>query len=290
MGTKGMDTENRNISTRIALIIFLVIIVVIAAVFGIPAGREHYEKEQKKATVDEARAYFENEIPNDLKKAYEDFRIPGELEVKAESKWENSSFRYKPVFNWEDTLTVMLRTDDSFNELEEREKCRAINDFGWKGIDSFQTIMEQKFPGYFSGYELTAGVYDRTVMFDINYHFYIKTSKGTYRYLGKPDCYGIGTGDQVHRVQDEETEKAASKKKTSSAPTPTPRPLATYTPSKESSLKGKETDPYEAHLYDDPDEYADRYAEEFAEEIGEDTDEGYWEAYDHWNYWHDMHD
>ena len=90
--------------------------------------------------------------------------------------------------------------------------------------------------------------------------------------------------------KDEETEKAASKKKTSSAPTPTPRPLATYTPSKESSLKGKETDPYEAHLYDDPDEYADRYAEEFAEEIGEDTDEGYWEAYDHWNYWHDMHD
>ena len=35
---------------------------------------------------------------------------------------------------------------------------------------------------------------------------------------------------------------------------------------------------------------SEELAEEFAEEIGEDTDEGYWEAYDHWNYWHDMHD
>ena len=47
------------------------------------------------------------------------------------------------------------------------------------------------------------------------------------------------------------------------------------------------TDPDEAHLYDDPDEYADDYTEWFAEQLGEDSDAGYDEAYSHWWDWHE---
>ena len=280
--------EKSNSKSNRGLLIAALILAAVVVVVCIPAFRDHYEKEQKKKVVDAARAYFEIDIPGVIEKAYEGFSIPGTLEVKAESEWGNSSLHYKPVYYWEDTLTATLRTDESFDELEDREKHRAINDFGWTGIDAFQNAMEEKFPDYFSSYKLTAGVYDRTVLFDIKYHFYIRTPKCTYRYLGRPDSYGIGTGEQVHRLA---TPKPTATPKLTATPKPTaaPKPLATYTPRKYSSYSGKDTDPDEAHLYDDPDEYADRYAEEFADEMGEDEDEGYQEAYDHWIYWHETH-
>ena len=286
-----MEEENKKFINKISIIVILASIGAILAAFIIPSLLKYHDQEKKKAVVEECRAYFENEIPNELRKVYEDFEIQGELDIKAVSEWGNSSFRYKPVYTWEDTLTVTLHTDTSFDDLEEREKYNIISEFGWKGIDAFQTIMEDKFPGYFSSYKLTAGVYDRTVMFDINRNFYIKTPKCTYRFLGKRDSYGIGTGTQVHLLRDPQSMYYVdpNKPKLTPKPTPTPKPLATYTPSKKSSPSGKETDPDEAHLYDDPDEYADRYAEEFAEEMGEDVDEGYMEAYDHWIYWHELH-
>ena len=274
------------------LIIAIVILGAVIAAVCVPQFLEYREKEQKKAVVEEAHSYFENEIPDVLRKAYEGFSIPGTLEIEAVSEWKNSSLHHKPVYSWEDTLTVTLHTDNSFEDLTEREKYNAISDFGWTGIDTFQEDIEEKFPGYLSSYMLTAGVYDRTVLFDIIYHFYIKTPKCTYQYLGKQDSYGIGTGSMVHYLTDPQSKYYVDP----DAPTPTPRPTATpkprvsYKPGKHSSLSGKETDPDEADLYDDPDEYADRYAEEFAEEIGEDVDEGYQEAYDHWMYWHESHE
>ena len=284
--------EGTKKKTNKAWIIALVAVCAVIAAFAVHAFLRYCEKEKKKAVVEECRAYFENELPDELRKAYEGFEIPGELEIKANSEWSNSSYRYKPVYLWEDTLTVTLRTDTSFDGLEEREKYNAISDFGWKGIDAFQKIMEEKFPGYFSSYMLTTGAYDRMVFFDINRNFYIKTPKCTYRYLGEQDSYGIGTDDQVHRLTDPQSKYYVdpNKPKHTPKPTATPKPRATYTPSKYSSLSGKDTDPDEADLYDDPDEYADRYAEEFADEMGEDVDEGYQEAYDHWYYWHESHD
>ena len=285
-----MEEKSQKKSNKILLIAVLILGAVVAAVC-IPALLDHYEKEQKKQVVEEARAYFENDIPNDIEKAYEGFSIPGTLDIKTESEWGNSSLHHKPVYYWEDTLTVTLRTDTGFDELEEREKYNAISDFGWTGIDAFQKVMEEKFPGYFSSYKLTAGVYDRTVLFYIKYHFYIKTPRCTYRYLGEPDSYGIGTGDHVHRLTDPQSRYYVDPNKPKATPKPTaaPKPRVTYTPGKYSSLYGNDTDPDEAHLYDDPDEYADRYAEEFADEMGEDADEGYQEAYDHWLYWHESH-
>ena len=186
---------------------------------------------------------------------------------------------------------MTLHTDESFDELEDREKYNLISDFGWTGIDTFQQKMEEKFPGYLSSYKMTAGVYDRTVLFDITYYYYIKTPKLTYRYLGKRDSYGIGTGSQVHYLTDPQSIYYVDPNKPTPTPAPKPTKFPAYKPKKEtSSSKTSRTDPYEAHLYSDPDEYAFDYAEEFADEIGEDEDEGYLEAYDHWVYWHEMND
>ena len=69
--------------------------------------------------------------------------------------------------------------------------------------------------------------------------------------------------------------------------TPTPTPSPTKRPTPRPTQSTVREDPYEAHLFDDPDEYSFYWAEEFAEESGENYEEGDLEAYDHWEYWHE---
>lgn len=285
--------ETKKPANKAVWIILLAAGLIIAVVFCIPAGMRYREKVQKKAMVEETRTYFENGLPDDLKEAYAGFPVVGELIIDACSKWEEAWFGTVGGrgYAWTDTLSVTLKTDDAFNDLTERERYEHLQEFSWIGIDTYQRLMEKVCPDYFESWKLTAGVYDKTVHTSHDYDFYIKAGQRLYKYVrSRSDCYATDTaGNNIHYLTDPGSKYYVDPNKKAPSATPAPTPRATYSPSKKSSMKGKETDPYEADLYDDPDEYADRYAEEFAEEIGEDTDEGYWEAYDHWNDWHEEH-
>ena len=271
---------------RIALIVILgILIVVLYVLFGIPFR----DRVKRRALIKDARTYFETDLKDDLRACYRDFPLEGELIIETTSTWEAEGGLYQGYYHWDDYLRVTLETDASFDELSDKEINYYLKEFGWIGIDNYQKLMEKKCPGYFETWRLTAGLYDRYVYSDRRHDFYIRTPKQTYKDLpSEPDCYGLGRSGNIRVYCKEKESKAPSKP---AAPSVTPRPLATYVPTPRPSKKAsKPTDPYEAHLFDDPDDYADYYAEEFAEEIGEDADAGYEEAYDHWNYWHETYD
>ena len=279
-----MEDKTKTKKSRKALIIILLIACSLSALFGIPALMKHHDLKQKKDRIEYARAYFENDIPGVLRDAYKDFPLSGELVINAESKWTIEKKGRYPVYRWNDVLEVILKTDASFDELSERERCDYLSDFGVIGINAYQNTMVKVYPNYFRSVMYAGDLLDNAVFFDRDQDYFIKTPTHSYRYIGDPDAYGIGRSGAVFRLKDPQSQYYEKPKKT---PTPTPKPLATYVPTPRPSKSAGRTDPDEAHLYDDPDEYADDYAEWFAEQLGEDSDAGYDEAYSHWWDWHE---
>ena len=269
----------------ILLVILVGIIIYFVALYGAPV----YEAHQKRKTIAEIRAYIQNDLYDCLAPVSQDFPIKGELEVIGESEWTSSPPGKNSGYTWKDMITAFLHTDASFDALTERERYQHISAFGEGCTDLFQETMQEKFPTYFDYFKLLAGAYEDMVDHGIEYNFYIQTPNTIYKYRGEQDCYGLGISGLKHTLKDPQSIYY----KDPNAPTPTPIPTTnptprpTRTPSSRPSQGSIREDPHEAHLFDDPDSYADYYAEEFAEEIGESVDEGYQEAYDHWLYWHE---
>ena len=269
-------------------------IIVLAAIGIILAfyGYRNYKTRQadlaKQAYIAQMRADFEKYVPEKLPEYCAGLPYPGEVTADAESSWEDTVFESPSGstrwYKWQDTMTVTLHVDASFDKLSEREIYNMLERFSGCVWNAYEKVKREYFPDYnkdeythiweIKCYDLPV---NRMAIDDI---ILIKTPRNTYEHARLLKDYYI-LNDRDHFIRDEKSKWVT--------PEPTIRP--TYTPKLgTSSSKTSPTDPYEAHLYSDPDEYAADYAEEFADEIGEDEDEGYDEAYDHWVYWHELYD
>ncbi len=281
---------------KTVIIVILVIAGTALSLWACYARSIKQAKLSKQAEIEQMRADFEKYIPEKLPEYCIDLPYPGEVTASAESSWEDTVFTSPSGrihwYKWQDTLTVTLHVDKAFDELSEREICDMLGSFSDRAESAYARVREEFFPEYdnkeysdireIDSYDLPVN------RMGLIRHIRIRTPSNTYEHADTMRDYYTRNGRDVF-IRDE---KSRWKKPT---PAPTPRPTSgprvAKKPARASSkTKTEKTDPYEAHLYDDPDDYADRYAEEFAEEIGEDVDAGYDEAYDHWNYWHEMND
>ena len=174
-----MSIENETKKKHTGWIVFAVICGFIVLILNFTVGASWRDKQRKKNLVETARTYFENEIPNVLRAAYKDFPVEGDLVIEAVSEWEHPPG--SRGYEWNDTLKVTLETDESFDDLTDREKYTYLKELGWTGIDIYQRKMEEVCPGYFQTWRLTAGVYDRVVYPYRDQGFYITTPRNTYK-------------------------------------------------------------------------------------------------------------
>ena len=235
--------------------VLLCIIAAVAALLYVLVVRPYREKMAKIAFVEETRRYFEEELPEAIRPYFDDFPLEGELTIETESVWEErvGYTRFQGI-DWIDTLTVILQTDDSFEDFSEREKYNYLHDLSWIAIKNNQNLMTKVCPDYFqAAYKLTVGAYDETVYDKKNYDIFIKTSQNTYKYLqGMQDCYGIGTrGQWVHYLQDPQSKYYKDPEEPAVKTTPAPTAKPTYRPSSGSSSK----DPYNVQEYSSAEDF-----------------------------------
>ena len=246
--------EEKVKSRKIFIIVISFLIVAAVALLYIFVGRPYQEKTAKKAFVEETRRYFKEEIPDAIRPYLEEFPLEGDLIIETESVWEERKGNYKyQGIDWIDTLTVILKTDDSYNDLTDREKYNYLQKLGWLTIDNNQKLMEKMCPDYFQAYKLTAGVYGETVFPDQVYDVFIKTSYNTYKYLqGLNDCYGTGPkGETIHYLRDPQSKYYKDPEKAASKTTPTPSAKSAYKPSSGSSPQ----DPYNVQEYSSAEDF-----------------------------------
>ena len=280
------DDYNKNLSITIVCLSLLLIGFMLIHFRVYPAYQRRVETRQKLAELEDCRAYFLSDFPDELKASLKEPPVEGEYNIVTTSEWGvkmAASTQYRKLTN---SLRVELITDDSFNELSKPDRYYLLKKFAQDALSSYQDLISDHYPWYFEpGY--FAGIkYDAEyISLDPVAGFFIKTPSETYKYLTTKNRYGIGEdGSQSVPIYDPITYSPGNSSGSKPTPKPTQKPSYSYSPPSHSSGW---SDPWEADRFDDPDEYADYFAEDFADEYDEDIDEAYLDAYDHWVEWHE---
>lgn len=265
-----------------ACIIFFIVVVVLA----IRSDRRSRPIPQKRSEIKACENYINNELSNDLQTCYKDYPLDGEIELACSSGWSMGKHGDYSVYDWSERLVVTLNTDESFDQLTKRERYEHIQELKRIGEENWPNLVAERFPWYFVTDDLIEGTYEKTFVWHrLKSRVYIQTPEYRYEDCISENCYEVEKNGHSEIVDvtlsgttyhiDSNTPKAT--------PKPTPYPYADWPDSTNDSDR---TDPWEAHLFDDPDEYADYYAEDFADEYDEDIGDAYNDAYDHWVEWH----
>jgi len=183
-------------------------------------------------------------------------------------------------------LEVTLNTDGSFDKLSNREKYDHLQELKRIGTENWPKLVAEKFPWYYVTDDLIDGTFEKTFVWHrLESKIYIQTSDCRYETILSEDCYRVEK--EGHSTIHSVTDYSGSHQTVPSTPEatlrPTPKPQSAWP---DSTNDSERTDPWEAHLFDDPDEYADYYAEDFADEYDQEIDDAYNDAYDHWVEWH----
>ena len=247
---------------------------------------------EKRAMMQECEDYIQNSLPEDLKEYYKGFPVDGEFEITCTPERKTTYDRGYGGAYWKDVLTVRLNTAESFEELTDRERYNMLQELMKIGSSNWKQLIIERYPWYSDPEELVESAYEKTFFLGQEWEeeFSIKTPANRYIYVPDRDCYKVDNGKMIITYQLKDPESIyynAPGDSIRPTASPTPYPYATYKPTPKPTNEPDRTDPWEAHLFDDPDEYADYYAEDYADEYEEDIDDAYLDAYDHWVEWHE---